>query len=230
MSDESRSHAWTIAEREKARHVAARGRLHAFETLAPATTALIVVDMVPFFAATNAYVRGVIPHINRLAADLRDAGGVVVWALPSAAEPHPDLAAEFYGAGKAETYRTSGGDAGPLRNKLCLDLRPAEDDLFVEKQAASALHPIYSPLHPLLQARGVRTVIVTGTVTNVCCEATVRDARALGYRVIMVADANAAPTDAMHNATLHTVYRSFGDVRPTDEVLGLISAARPPPP
>ena len=33
-----------------------------------------------------------------------------------------------------------------------------------------------------------------------------------------------ARRDQDHNATLHTVYRTFGDVRPTEEVLGLIAA------
>jgi hypothetical protein len=50
----------------------------------------------------------------------------------------------------------------------------------------------------------------------------------------MVADANAARRDRDHNATLYTVYRSFGDVRTTDEVLALIerggrAVAHPPP-
>jgi hypothetical protein len=38
----------------------------------------------------------------------------------------------------------------------------------------------------------------------------------------MVADANAARRDEDHNATLYTIYRTFGDVRATDEVVGLI--------
>ncbi len=59
-------------------------------------------------------------------------------------------------------------------------------------------------------------------MANVCCEATARAASALGYRVIMVADANAAMRDEDLNATLHTIYRSFGDVRPTSELLELI--------
>ena len=61
-----------------------------------------------------------------------------------------------------------------------------------------------------------------GTVANVCCESTVRDAAGLGYRTIMVADANSAMRDEDLNATLHTVYRSFGDVRPTAELVDLI--------
>jgi len=68
-------------------------------------------------------------------------------------------------------------------------------------------------------------VLVTGTVTNVCCESSARDASALDYRVIMVADANAARRDQDHNATLHTIYSSFGDVRPTAEVIGVIESA-----
>jgi nicotinamidase-related amidase len=72
----------------------------------------------------------------------------------------------------------------------------------------------------------VDTVVVAGTVTNVCVESTVRDARTLGYRPILLADACAARIDAEHNATLHTIYRSFGDVRPTVDVLALIAQGR----
>ena len=75
----------------------------------------------------------------------------------------------------------------------------------------------------MLKQRGIDTVLIAGTVANVCCESTARDANAIGYRVIMVADANAAMRDRDLNATLHTIYRSFGDVRPTDEVLALLA-------
>ncbi len=75
-----------------------------------------------------------------------------------------------------------------------------------------------------MKDRRIDTVLITGTVTNVCCESSARDASTLGFRVIMVADANAARGDQDHNATLYTIYRSFGDVRPTSEVLDLINA------
>ncbi len=50
-----------------------------------------------------------------------------------------------------------------------------------------------------------------------------RDASASGLRVILVADACAAMRDQDHNATLHVVCRSYGDVRPTADVLDLLS-------
>ncbi|RKN06994.1 hypothetical protein [Streptomyces radicis] len=43
-----------------------------------------------------------------------------------------------------------------------------------------------------------------------------------GYRAVLVADACATRDDAAHNATLATVYRGFGDVRPTAEVMALL--------
>ena len=172
------THAWMIPQREYDRQVARRGRLHAFETLRPERTALIVVDMVPFFAAENAYCRGVLPAINALASALREAGGTVAWILPAAGEPFPDLTAEFFGETVAELYRRSGGE-GALPDRLCPELDHRPEDLFVEKTAASAFFPGRCPLPDRLAERGVDTVIVAGTVTNVCVESTARDARTL---------------------------------------------------
>jgi nicotinamidase-related amidase len=121
----------------------------------------------------------------------------------------------------AATLGRSGGE-GPLRQRLWHEFEVDDADLLVEKSATSALFPGRSPLPELLAQRGADTVLITGTVTNVCCESSARDASTLGYRVIVVADGNAARRDEDHNATLHTVYRTFGDVRSTGEVLALI--------
>ena len=81
--------------------------------------------------------------------------------------------------------------------------------------------------HGFDRLRSDRTaLVVTGTVANVCCESSARDASTLGFRIVMVADANAAMRDQDLNATLHTFYRTFGDVRPTSEVLDLITGGR----
>ena len=213
-------HTWLIEEREYARQEARRGRRHAFTNLDPERTALVVIDMVPFFALENAYTRGIVPNIARLAAELRAAGGTVAWVLPAAGEPSA-VAAEFFGPAFAEAFRRSGGD-GPLRSRLWHEFEVDDADLMVEKTASSAFFPGRSQLPDLLKARGIDTVLITGTVTNVCSESSARDASTLGYRVIMIADANSARRDEDHNATLYTIYRTFGDVRTTDETIGLI--------
>ena len=215
-----RTHDWRIDERQYARHESRRGRRHAFEQLDPRRTALVVVDVVPFFVEQNEYAFGLVPRVNALARALRDAGGTVAWVVPGPSR-RTAVDREFYGEEVAAAYSASGG-SGPLRDRLWHELEVREDtDLLVEKSAASAFFPGRSPLPELLAERGIDTVVVTGTVTNVCCESTVRDASTLGYRVVLVADACAAVDDRDHNASLHVVYRSFGDVRPTSEVLEL---------
>lgn len=218
----SMMHEWHIEPREYERHEARRGRHHAYDSLEPARTALVVVDMVDFFLAENPYARGIVPNIRTLADALRARGGTVAWVVPAVDEPTP-WQREFYGEAIAQAYAASGGSASP-RECVSTSFDIADSDLVVEKSSAGAFFPGRCDLHDLLQQRQVDTVLVTGTVANVCCESTARDASTLGYRVIMVADANAAIRDADLNATLHTIYLSFGDVRPTADLLAIVGS------
>ncbi|MFC8041972.1 isochorismatase family protein [Nocardia sp. NPDC057353] len=224
MSDgEVRAHAWFIEEREYRRHEERRGRRFAYPVLDPARTALVVIDMVPFHVAGNPYCRGIVGRVAELAARLRGAGGTVAWVVPAARPPLPH-AVEFFGAATAANYACSAG-AGPVAERLWPGLGAEPGDLYAEKSAYSAFFPGRSDLPDLLAARGIDTVLIAGTVTNVCCESSARDASTIGYRVILLADATAARRDADHNATLHVVYRSFGDVRACAEIAALLDQA-----
>lgn len=143
-------------------------------------------------------------------------GSTVAWVVPAIGPPSP-LDEEFYGHEVAASYGRSGG-VGPPQDRLSPDLEIADTDLIVEKSAASAFFPGRCSLHDELVSQHIDSILIAGTVANVCCESSARDARTLGYRVVMLADAVAAPTDDMLNATLRTIYRSFGDVRPTTEI------------
>jgi nicotinamidase-related amidase len=218
-------HSWAIPAREYARHEARRGRRFAYQSLDPARTALVVVDLVPFFYEGNATCYAITPNVRRLADALREADGVVAWVVPG----DPGLttwAREFLGDAVAEMFRRSGG-SGPIEGRLGPGLEAREGDMLVEKTATSALFPGSSTLDDQLRERGIETVVVTGTLTEVCVAGTARDAATLGYRTILVADATAGRNDESHNATLTTIYRTFGDVRSTDDVLGLVAAGRP---
>ncbi|HTJ71144.1 MAG TPA: hypothetical protein VL551_26610 [Actinospica sp.] len=78
MTTSGRLHDWTIEEREYARHEERRGTRHAYQRLDPVRTALVVIDMIPFYEE-SAYVRGIVPNINAIAAALRSCGGTVAW-------------------------------------------------------------------------------------------------------------------------------------------------------
>lgn len=77
-------------------------------------------------------------------------------------------------------------------------------------------------MHEQLQKLGITTLLITGTVTNICCEATARDAAELDYKVIMVSDAMQGHAWGLHEAALATFFRVYGDVRPASEVISLI--------
>lgn len=208
-------HEWHIDEREYLRHEARRGKRHAYADLDPARTAFVVVDLVESYVRENPYAAATVPVVNRLAGALREAGATVVWVTPADTDPSPTRV-EFFGPEIALAYSRCSDE--PWRD---LDVRA--EDLRVEKSSWSAFYPGSSPLPDLLAARGIDTIVVAGTVTNVCVESTVRDASVQDFRVVVVADGCATVTDAMHNASLTTIYRTFGDVRSADEVLGLLA-------
>ena len=211
-----------IEEREYLRQEERRGSRHAFTSLDPARTALVVVDLVAFFIDENDYARGIVPRVNEVAESLRRAGGTVAWVAPAPWEPSA-MKTELLGPRIEELYRHSGGEGTP-RERVWHELHTDDADVFVEKTASSAFFPGRCPLHGILQDRGVDTVLITGTLANVCCEATARDASTLDYRTIMVADANAARRDQDLNTTLYTIYRSYGDVRSTADLVAMLEA------
>ena len=87
--------------------------------------------------------------------------------------------------------------------------------------------PGTSELPERLKARGFDTVLVAGTVTNVCCESSARDANMMNFRVIMVSDGNAAFTQAEHDAALAAFYSVFGDVMDTEMIIRGLARSRP---
>ena len=215
-----------------------RGKLHAFDELAGPSTALLVVDlqnvfMLPPYPTEVPLAREIVPNVNKLAKATRDAGGIVVWIQMTHDESDKQSWSVFYENVSSAAKRVDGlkGLARGSHGQALydgLDVEP--QDLKVEKSRFSAFIQGSSDLDKLLKARGIDTVLVTGTVTNTCCESTARDAMMLNYKMVMVSDGNAATTDDEHNATLANMLRIFGDVMSTDEVIArLVPAASAKP-
>ncbi|MDB5473115.1 MAG: isochorismatase hydrolase [Devosia sp.] len=203
-----------------------RGKEHIHENLVPSRTALIVVDlqnafMVEEYAA--AYVPEavtIVPNVNRLASAVRASGGKVFWIRNTVSEESKASWSSWYDMtgyrADAVAKRQANMALGAKGHELHPDLIELPEDETVLKQRFSAFIQGSSDLHERLKAQGFDTVLITGTVTNVCCESSARDAMMLNYKVIMISDANAAMTDAEHNASLTSIYSSFGDVMDTD--------------
>jgi hypothetical protein len=87
------------------------------------------------------------------------------------------------------------------------ELEVARGDLRVAKNRYSALIGKSSNLEEELQERGIDTVLIAGTKTNVCCECTARDAMMLDYKVVMLSDCTATLSDEEQRATLEHLGR-----------------------
>lgn len=214
---------WAVA------HVTAkRGKAHIFEDLDPRKTALLVVDMQKGFmmeaVAHNLIETApeIVPNVNRIAAALRGAGGVVVWIKNTVCPDSLVSWSVFHqvmSTAEGRDRRIASMTTGALGHQLWPELEVQACDEIVEKTRFSAFIQGASGLEAMLRGRGVDTVIITGTVTNVCCESTARDAMMRNFKTLMISDANAARSDAEHNAALTAFYVTFGDVMSTDEVI-----------
>jgi ureidoacrylate peracid hydrolase len=160
----------------------------------------------------------IVPNINRLAQAVRMTGGTVIWIKTTFKDDALKNWSIYFEMVKPEqgARRVAALTAGNKGHELWAALDVRADDLIVEKNRFSAFIQGSSNLAEVLRERGLDTVLITGTVTNVCCESTARDAMMLNFKTIMVTDGNAAVTDEDHNASLCAFYLTFGDVMPTD--------------
>jgi len=212
----------TVIDRVTARH----GREHPHADLVPAKTALVVVDMQNAFMlpgvahAPCLMAQQIVPNINRLAQAVRDTGGAVVWIKTAYTdETLTDWSTLYEMLGPASTGRRAEALArGSKGYELWPELDVRAGDITVEKNRYSAFIQGSSNLAEVLHARGLDTVLITGTVTNVCCESTARDAMMLNFKTVMLADCNAASTEAAHVGTLANFIQFFGDVMNGDEM------------
>lgn len=138
----------------------------------------------------------VIQRINDLAQSARDAGSPVIYIQHEG----QDSPLEY----QSENWRLAAG------------LVSEPGDLFVRKTTPDSF--LHTNLHELLQANGVKHLVVSGYACEFCVDTTTRRAAALGYGVTLVSDghtthdkphATAASIRAHENATLPSL-TSFG--------------------
>ena len=208
-----------------------RPSLHVFNEIVPARTAVLVIDMQVGFVqpgeiAGNQHALDVVSNINSLTREARQQGATIVYLRhtydPQTTDRDWSLWLEhFMGPTKRDLMKDTFRPGG-RGHDIDASLERQPQDLVIDKTRFSAFIQGSSDLHARLQALKIDTLIVTGTLTNICCETTARDAMMLNYKVFFVSDATAARGDDEHNAALGALVAMFADVRPASEVLGLL--------
>jgi ureidoacrylate peracid hydrolase len=224
-------HHYVIPDSVKERVLRRQGKLLSHDTIDARRSALVVVDMQNYFVEKGfpleiPMARAIVPNINRAAKAMRAAGGTVVWIQTSSAQALAqwgNLHRHMLTPERSKA-RLDHLDEKAAGHELYSAMEALPGDLRVKKVKYSAFIAGSSDIDAQLKSRGIDTVLITGTATNVCCESTARDAMMLDYRVVMLSDGNASTTDEEHAATLNNFLLFFGDVMSTDEALARLVA------
>ncbi len=216
-----------------ARATQRRGGLRVFDSLNIGRTAHVIVDLQNGFMAPGAIAeigtaREIVPNVNRISAAVRAGGGKVVYiqntfdaeAIAGWSTYFTHFCTPERRARMIETF-TPGSFGHALWPGL--DVRP--EDLKVWKRRFGAFAPGASDLHDILRDRGIDTLIITGTASQVCCESTARDAMMMNYKVFFIADGNATFNDEEHNATLSAMAHTFCDVIDSGAMVSMMESA-----
>jgi len=212
------------------RVIARRGTAHPFANFDPRRAALVVIDLQRAFMDPEVghivipRARDIVPDVNRLAAAVRAARGGVFWlrqVLDERARSDWTVISEL-SSPEMRMNRFRSLDEGSAGTELWPGLEVRPEDEVISKTRFSAFLPGSSELPSRLRARGFDTVLITGTVTNVCCDSSARDAMMTNFRVIMVSDGNAAASQAEHDAAIVAIYSTFGDVMDVDMLISIL--------
>jgi nicotinamidase-related amidase len=196
---------------------------HAFE-FAPASTALILIDMQRDFLEPGGFgdalgndvsrLARVVPKLQKLLAAARAIGMTIIHTR----EGHrPDLA----DAPPAKILRGAPGrrigDIGPMgrilvRGEAGHDIVPALYPLagepVIDKPGKGAFYA--TDLEAILKHRAIDTLIVTGVTTEVCVHTTVREANDRGYRCLVPGDCCGSYFDEFHEVGLRMIAAQGG--------------------
>jgi len=204
------------------------------EQIDPKSSALLVIDMQNDYVADNGKIgkagldvrriQAAIPAMNSLIAEARKAGVLVVWirqthsfkdSLPNyvasnvvRVKDRPFVETDFLvqeGSWGAEYYEKM--------------IKRLDGEIEVIKHTYGGF--TNTSLDTYLKAKGIKTILSIGTLTNVCVQSTALQGWFLGYYSLIPSEAASSNDLALHQATLknHSIF--LGYTPTNDEIVAI---------
>jgi biuret amidohydrolase len=171
-------------------------------------SALLVIDMQKYFLdqKSPSYVCGgdaILPNISNLISVYRKAGRPVIFTKHV---HHPDK----IDVGIMGWWWEGMIVEGTKESEIADELKPLKGEKVVLKHRYSAFYN--TDLETILRCQKIEDLVITGVMTNMCCESTARDAYFRDYRVFFPADCNGTVTEEMHKSTLLNLAFGFSSI------------------
>jgi ureidoacrylate peracid hydrolase len=184
-------------------------------TMNVSRSALLVVDMQNFFLDPESptYTCGgpaVMPNIKRLIGAFRKAGRPVIYTC----HVH---GADGLDAGIMKWWWQGMCIEGTPESMVHNEIAPRPGEKIIYKHRYSAFYN--TDLETILRGLAVEDIVISGIMTNLCCESTARDAYYRDYRVFFPADSSGSVTEEMHLSTLLNLAFGFAFVTTTDDLI-----------
>jgi biuret amidohydrolase len=208
-----------------------------------ATTALLVIDMQRDFVDPGGFgellgndvtpLRRAVEPIRRVLTVCRDAGLLVIHTREGHRADLSDCPPSKKARGR---LRVGIGDEGPLGRVLVRgehghgivdELAPRPGEPVIDKPGKGAFYA--TDLQPVLEHRGIRSLIVTGVTTEVCVHTTVREANDRGYECLVLEDCVASYFPEFQKAALAMITAQggiFGWVSTSHHVIDTLTGRR----
>jgi len=169
--------------------------------------ALIVIDMQNFF---HRIVRPILGNILRVIQSCRKGNVPIIFTQHGHTDPDRDggLLGQWWGQ-----MIISGTEDW----KFIPEIKVESKDIILPKKRYSAFFE--TDLDKILRSRGVKDVIISGVMTNLCCETTARDAFMRDYRVFVLIDGTATGRSELHLASLKNLGFGFAYLLTCEELI-----------
>lgn len=176
----------------------------------PKHAALLAIDMQNFF---HHIAQPVLGNILRAIQSCRENNVPVIFTQHGHTAPDADggILGEWWGEliiGGTEDW------------KFLPEIKIEPTDTVLPKKRYSAFFE--TDLDRTLRSRGIQDVIISGVMTNLCCETTARDAFMRDYRVFFLVDGTATGRSELHLATLKNLGFGFAYLLTSDELLQML--------
>ena len=181
--------------------------------LKPEKCALVVVDMLHYFASPEGRVylpstRAIIPKIADLLSHWRSKGATVVYTRHCHSSPD-DL-------GMLGRFFSDYIRCGKKESEIIPGLSPLPGERVFRKNTYDAFYN--TDLDEFLRSRSVEQVLITGVLTQMCCETTARSAFVRGYEVYIPADAQTTSSEELHIGSLQNLASGFAVITRTSSI------------